>query len=42
MIKIQTNLTSRFEGKLTKNEINYLTNFEVKTSNVFGLPKILK
>ena len=32
MIKIK-NLTSRFEGNLTKNEIDYLTNFEVKTSN---------
>ena len=41
MIKIK-NLTSRFEGNLTKNEIDYLTNFEVKTSNFYGLPKIHK
>ena len=27
---------------LTKNEIDYLTNFEVRTSNFYGLPKIHK
>ncbi|KAK3098881.1 hypothetical protein FSP39_023944 [Pinctada imbricata] len=33
----------RFHGhQLTKNEIDYLTNFEVITSNFYGLPKIHK
>ncbi|XP_061170396.1 uncharacterized protein LOC133179719 [Saccostrea echinata] len=41
MLKI-TNLTKKFQSNLTKNEIEYLTNFEVKTSHFYGLPKIHK
>ncbi|XP_062601156.1 uncharacterized protein LOC134262845 [Saccostrea cucullata] len=35
-------LTKKFAGEFTKNEIDYLTHFEVKTSNFYGLPKIHK
>ncbi|XP_061168845.1 uncharacterized protein LOC133178101 [Saccostrea echinata] len=41
MLKI-TNLTKKFQSNLTKNEIEYLTNFEVKTSHFYGLLKIHK
>ncbi|XP_062576664.1 uncharacterized protein LOC134238563 [Saccostrea cucullata] len=34
--------TSKFSHNLTKKEIDFLLNFEVKTSNFYGLPKIHK
>ena len=34
--------TSKFAENLTDKEADYLTNFEVKTSNFYGLPKIHK
>ena len=43
--KIMNNLKkliNKFDNELTEKEINYLTNFEYKTSNVYGLPKIHK
>ncbi|XP_062606683.1 uncharacterized protein LOC134268439, partial [Saccostrea cucullata] len=41
MLKIKK-LTKKYQGNLTKNEIEYLTDFEVKTSHFYGLPKIHK
>ncbi|XP_062588448.1 uncharacterized protein LOC134250115 [Saccostrea cucullata] len=41
MLKIQK-LTKKYQGNLTKNELEYLTDFEVKTSHFYGLPKIHK
>ncbi|XP_029641282.1 uncharacterized protein LOC115216224 [Octopus sinensis] len=35
-------LVLKYRNNLTGNEVNYLTNFEVKTSNFYGLPKIHK
>ena len=39
--KIKT-LCQRYDNILTKHEIEYLTKFDVKTSNYYGLPKIHK
>ena len=35
-------LVSKFSQCMTEKEIDYLTNFEVKTSNFYGLPKVHK
>jgi hypothetical protein len=35
-------LTEEFKEKLTKKEITFLTSFEHKTSNLYGLPKVHK
>ncbi|XP_062587971.1 uncharacterized protein LOC134249655 [Saccostrea cucullata] len=34
--------TNNFADNLTKKEVDYLTNFEIKSSNFYGLPKIHK
>ena len=34
--------TTKFNHHLTKNEADYLTNYEIKSSNFYGLPKIHK
>ena len=41
LIKIKR-LTRRHEDELTKKEVDYLTNFDYKPSNVYGLPKVHK
>jgi hypothetical protein len=41
MLKIQK-LIRKKSDHFTKNEIDYLTNFEVKSNNFYGLPKIHK
>jgi hypothetical protein len=41
MNRINTALTS-YKNELTENELKYLTKFEYKTSNFYGLPKIHK
>ena len=35
-------LTDKHSSELTSKEIDYLTNFEYRTSNMYGLPKIHK
>ena len=35
-------LTKRYDNNLTKKEIKYLTEFEFKESNLYGLPKVHK
>ena len=41
LIKIKR-LTRRHEDELTKKEVDYLTNFDYKPSNMYGLPKVHK
>lgn len=41
MLRVEK-LIKKHAENLTKNEIDYLTNFEVKSSNFYGLPKIHK
>ena len=41
MLKIEK-LTRKYQDNLTDNEIEYLTKYEVKSSNFYGLPKIHK
>ena len=42
MLKKIENLTKSYEEELTEKEINYLTNFSYKTSQLYGLPKVHK
>ncbi len=35
-------LVSEYKNNLTQNEIDYIKNFESKTSNIYGLPKVHK
>ena len=35
-------MSTQFSSELTDKEITYLLNFEYKTSNIYGLPKIHK
>lgn len=42
MLKIKKKLSSKYQENLTNNKMEYLTNFEVKSSIFNGLPKIYK
>ena len=42
ILKKIENLTKTHEEELTEKEINYLTNFNCKTSQLYGLPKVHK
>ena len=37
-----TNLTEKYHEQLTQKEIDYLTKFKYKTSQLYGLPKVHK
>ncbi|XP_062610424.1 uncharacterized protein LOC134272191 [Saccostrea cucullata] len=41
MLKVEK-LTKKYAENLTENEIDFLTNFELKSSNFYGLPKVHK
>ncbi len=42
VLKLITNLTRKYADELTNKELDYLTQFNYKTSNFYGLPKIHK
>ena len=42
ILKKIKNLTKTYKEELTEKEINYLTNFSYKTSQLYGLPKVHK
>ena len=42
MYSVHYELIKKYEKSLLKQEIDYLTNFQHKSSNFYGLPKIHK